>query len=714
MVSSKEVILIILLFLLALSVRLIYLSELQVTPWFDTPMRDAGLIDQRALAISKGQLSDGESYFRAPLYSHFLAGIYALFGHNYRVALAIQFLLGSFSVVLIYLLGRMVFRPAVGLIAALLAAFYGTLIYFEGEFLVPVLFLFLNLLFMLMMLSAARSPRWWKWAGCGLLLGLSAITRPNVLVFVLVMVPWMMVWLAKRCGLSFKRSLLSVAWVLLGIVVVISPVTVRNYIVGNDVVPIASQGGVNFYIGNNQYADGYTPIVPGTRTSGTGIYYDAVKRAEEAMGRPLKASEVSNYWFRQGLQFITSMPKEALHLTLKKLALFWEGMEIANNKDLYFFAKWTPLLNGLLWRRQLFCPFGIVAPLALVGMVLAWRRKESNSLILALFVFSYMVGVVLFFVNARYRLPVVPFLLPFAAYCMYSLFQERSLPWMVISVILIFGFGLMVNLNLSGYELTPLAESHNSLGSVYLGKKMYPEAVEQFQKAVSLESYYVFPVAGLAKAYSEMGETERAIEYYERAIALKPEMMELHFHAGFSYYTAGRLDEAIAAWQEAARLQPEFAQPHFQLGIAYEDWGDVESAIEAYRRALQINPLYVLANYNLGHLYKRLGRIEEAVAEFEQAIETNPQYGDAYNSLAWLYAQEEMRLDEGIELAKKALELDPESAAYWDTLAELYIKKDQLDRAGEIFRRMLREHKEPGEDFWRGRLEEIREHENGR
>jgi pentatricopeptide repeat protein len=703
--SRKEIIFIIILFLFALSVRLIYLTELQGTPWFDAPMGDAGRIDERAVAISQGQSSDEEPYFRAPLYSYFLAGIYALFGHDYRVALILQFVIGSFSVILIYILGKMAFHSTVGKIAALMAGLYGPFIYFEGELLVPVLFLFLNLLLMLSVLSTVRSPVWWKWLGCGALLGLAAITRPNVLMFLGIFVPWMIVWLWKRQGLSLQRSLGSVACVLLGVVLVISPVTVRNAVVGHDLVPIASQGGVNFYIGNNQYADGYTPIVPGTRTSGTGIYYDAVRRAEEAMGRSLKPSEVSNYWFRMGLRFIKNMPGKALRLTLKKLALFWEGKEIANNKDLYFFSKWTPLLSGLLWRRYLFCPFGIIAPLALAGMILAWRRRDTNSFLLVFFVFSYMISVVLFFVNARFRLPVVPFLLPFAAYCLYSLFHEKKPRWIVISVILIVGFGLVVNLNLSGYATTPLAESHNNLGDVYLGKKMYPQAIAEFRTAMSLEPYYVYPVAGLARSYAEMGELDKAIEYYKRAIALRPEEMEWYFLIGFSYYAAGRLDEAIAAWQEAARLEPDYPQPHFQLGIAYEDQGQYQRAIEEYRTTLEVNPAYILAAYNLGHLFERLGRIDEAIVEFQRAIEADPKFGDVYNSLAWLYAEQGIHLDEGLELVHRALELDPESGAYWDTLAELYIKKGELERAREIFRRMLREEKEPGEDFWKQRLE---------
>lgn len=704
----KEVFFLAVLFLFALGLRLVYLSQLQKSPWFEAPIEDARRYDQWAQSIQNDWLQLEEPFyegpfFQAPLYPYVLALIYTLFGHSYLAVRIIQFLVGSLSVVLIYFLGKKIFNPTVGRLAAILASLYGTFIYFEGELLIPALILCVNLLMMLAVLSVLEKPGWWKWMGCGAILGFSAIARPNVLVFLGVLIPWMLVQLRRR-SLSVGRSLVHVMGLLLGTVLVISPVTVRNYVAGKDFVPISSQGGVNFFIGNNRDSDGSTPLISGTRASWWGISFDAVQLAEEAEGRPLKASQVSNYWFRRGLEFIRDEPGAALRLMLKKLALFWGGPEVANNKDIYFFSRWTSLLGILLWRWYIYCPFGLVAPLALVGMGLAWRRRVSGSGLVALFIFSYMVGIVLFFVTARFRLPVVPFLVPFAAYSLVSIFRERSLTQVVFLVILVLLFGLAVNLNLAGYRFAPLAESHNRLGGVYLEKKMHPEAEAEFRRAISLEPNYVYPVAGLARVYGETGRIDEAIEQWEKAISLSPDMMELHFRLGFSYYAQGRLDDAISQWQEAARLQPEFAQPYLQLSIVYEDKGECGKAIAALKQAIQVNPRYVIAHYNLGHLYKKLGRIDEAVEQFQEAIKINPKFADAYNSLAWLYSQEEVHLDEGVELVKKALELDESKGAYWDTLAELHIKKGALNRAREIFQMMM--HREPEEPFWKERLRE--------
>jgi tetratricopeptide (TPR) repeat protein len=712
---NKEGIFLLILFLFALGLRLIYLNQLQGSPMFDAPIMDGKyhhewvqlIRSDWSTAILEGvSLHPGAPYFRAPLYAYSLAIIFAIFENGFLAARVIQFLIGSLSVLLIYFLGKRVFSPAAGRIAAVLAAVYGPFIYFEGELLIPVLLLFLSLLFVLAVLAAERKPSWLRWLGCGALLGLTATARPNVLVFLAVLIPWVLVRL-RRKGTTWSASLFAVLALLLGAVLLMAPVHVHNYRMSKEFLPaMVSQGGVNFFIGNNRDSDGSTAIVPGTRATWWGGYYDAVQLAEEAEGRTLKASEVSSYWFQRGLEFMRDEPDRALRLMAKKLAMFWSGMEIANNKDIYFFSAQRPLLKVLLWPGTVYCPFGIVAPLALAGMIMAWRRRQGKGAgLLALLIFTYLATVVLFFVNARFRLPVVPLLLPFAGYLVSTVLAAKPRTRILVPLVLILVFGFLVNANLAKIPLPSRAESYNSLGGVYLAKDMYVQAKEQFRSALEVDPQYVRAISGLARTHDRTDSTAQAIEQWERAIEISPEMMELYFHAGFSYYTAGRLDDAIAAWERTVELQPEFAQPHFQLGIAYEDKGDHQRAVEEYQQALQVNPRYVLAHYNLGHLFKKLGRVEEAVAEFKQAIEKNPNFADAYNSLAWLYAQEKIDLDEGIELIGKALELDPESAAYWDTKAELHISKGELNKAREIFRQMIA--RQPQESFWKERLQQV-------
>ena len=262
----KELILPVVLFFLALGIRLVYLQQMRPLPYFDNPIVDAAYNDRWAAAVSQGNAFQEGPYFRAPLYPYFLALIYVLFGHSYLAARLVQFLLGAGSVVLVYLLGRRTFGLSAGILAGVMAALTGTLMYFEGELLIPAVLLFLNLLMVHALLAAARSSRPWRWLLSGVLLGLSAIARPNVLVFGAAALVWMVVLLVRK-GLPKRRILISSGAYLLGGLLVIAPVTIRNAIVGRDFVPIASQGGMNFYIGNHPESDGVTAVLPGLQAA---------------------------------------------------------------------------------------------------------------------------------------------------------------------------------------------------------------------------------------------------------------------------------------------------------------------------------------------------------------------------------------------------------------------------------------------------------------
>jgi tetratricopeptide (TPR) repeat protein len=709
---KKEAIIIACLFLLALGLRLIYLGGLRQIPFFDAPIVDAEYHDKWAMAIRAGETFHQGPYFRAPLYPYFLAFIYAIFGHSYLAVRLIQFAMGAGSAVLIYLVGRRVFGNAAGAIAGVLAAVYGTLIYFEGELLIPVLFLFLNLLLMLAVLSADEKDGFLRWLLCGLLLGLAAIARPNVLVFGAALLLWMAVRFHHR-GWGLRKSFSPLAAYLLGALLLIAPVAVRNYTVGDDFVLIASQGGMNFYLGNNSRSDGVTAILPGAREDFWGGYQESIERAEAAAGRTLKASQVSRYWFRRGLGFWTQDPAGALRLTLKKIALFWGGAEIANNKDIYFVGRRIPLLGALVRPGPLYLPFGIAVPLALAGMVLAWRRRESSKAgLLALFIFCYMASIVPFFVTARFRLPIVPMLLPFAAYCLISPFRRKSAAGTILTVGLVVVFGLLVNLNLASYPLPPPATSHVSLGHRYLEKGQLEQAAEEFQQALDIEQGQArltasrqHAITGLAKVRAEQGQLVQAVGMLEEAVSRWPHAAGLHFQLGHLHFAAKRLDEAIARWQEAVRLDSTLHRGYLQLAIAYEDKEMFAEAVRSYQRAIHIDPGYVFARYNLGLLYVRLGMIPQAVSQYQEVIAIDPAFTDAHAGLAWIFAKQGVRQEEGLQLMSQAIARKPENRWYQDVLAELYISTGQPQRAAAIFREMIRQ--EPGNRYWRERLQGV-------
>ncbi len=415
--------------LIALAIRIIYLVQLSHNPIFDSPILDEKIHHEWASLSAAGkdwsidpETGEAIAYFRAPLYIWFLAGVYKIFGIDPGFApRLIQSVLGAFGCGLLLLLGARLFNRTVGILAGLAAALNWILVYFDNELLIVPLIVFLDIALVLLLVIAAEKRRWPLWAAAGLLLGLSAIARPNILLLAPPICVWILL-IARRSGgarcsggarrVGWKSGLGHACAFGLALLLPILPITARNQIVADDAVLIASQGGVNFYIGNNRDTDGVTAVVPGTSSNWWEAYFATHAMAERALGHKPKASEVSRFFFDKGFRFWIDDPKLAAYSLMMKLRYFFCRQEYANNKCIYSFTEeFTPITAWL--------PLGfwIIAPLGLLGLFISLATRRERPLFpLWGFILFYTLSVAIFFITARFRVPVVPFLTIYAAF----------------------------------------------------------------------------------------------------------------------------------------------------------------------------------------------------------------------------------------------------------------------------------------------------------
>jgi 4-amino-4-deoxy-L-arabinose transferase-like glycosyltransferase len=475
--------------LFAFGLRLVYVLQVSRSPLFDHPTMDALYHDQWARALAVGERYMDGPYFRAPLYPAFLACIYKLTGGSYFAPRVVQALLSSLSCGLLFVIGRLVFSRTVGAVAGLAAASYWILIYFDGELLIPSLIVFLDLLLILLLLHAVRRPGAVVLGAAGLVLGLSAIARPNILLFA----PAVAVWLLFLSRPRWPRGLARAACFSAGALVPVLPVTIRNYVVGHDLVLIASQGGVNFYIGNNPLSNGKTAVAPGTPPGWWSGYYATIEQAEQALGRKLKPSEVSRYYYRRAWEFIRDEPLAALRLTAHKLRLFWLRWEISNNKNIYFWTEqFTPVV------RFLPLNFDVVGPLGILGLWLC-RKRAGGLFPLWGFVLIYMVSVVMFFCTARYRVPVLAPLILLGTHSVFWLAESlRQKRWTAVrnAMFVLIPAALLVKITYGAPQLQHDAESYWRLAGGYeragapaLALQSYRDALESYRNPQDPDVY---------------------------------------------------------------------------------------------------------------------------------------------------------------------------------------------------------------------------------
>lgn len=176
---------------------------------------------------------------------------------------------------------------------------------------------------------------------------------------------------------------------------------------------------------------------------------------------------------------------------------------------------------------------------------------------------------------------------------------------------------------------------NNSLGYAYAKAELYDDAIEHYQKAISLNpdpEWTSIVCQALGSIYAEnKGNVEAAVSTYQAGIILDPKNYDLYIALGDIYMADYDLDQAICSYCDAITLNPDDARAYSKVGIALWEKDYLEEALVAYHKAVELSPENEYAQNNLGILYlDGLADAEEALEYFEEAIALNPNYTLAY------------------------------------------------------------------------------------
>lgn len=569
-----------LVFALALLLRVVYILEIDQSPLFAHPAVDSETYTRQAMQLATGNwLGVGQGpFWQPPLYPYFLGVVKVLapdaFFHAARL---LQALMGALVCAMVFWIGRNLFSPAVGFVAGVAAALYGPLIFFDGELLPAALSVFLNMAALVVLLWVWRRPTGWGFLGAGAAFGLGALAVPTVMMFA-VMVP---IDLLRR--FPHRQGLVYTVLFLLGCMLPIAPVAVRNYAIGGDGVGISYNMGINFYIGNNPDYERTVAIRPGWE-------WDALvtQPAREGITRP---SAKSAYFMDKAWSHIAADPGWWMGLMMRKMGAFWHGDELGRNQPIYYWRNYSSVLSATLWKGGLALPFGLVAPLALWGLLLSLRRIGPT--LPMMYVMSYCMGVAMFFVAARYRVPVLPVLLVFAAYGAWSLYAwARAGRWggvgLGLAVLLL--FAIPANRDLGSMDMDGDAAIHYNLGN----------------------------------AYAKGGEREKALAAFVRAVEIDPQYWQAWLNLGGVKGSLGDLAGAGEIFARLTREAPEQAAPWLNLAHVQIMQSDIKGAFTAYEGALEAYPKLLPAYVEMIRLYGQMGDLARAAQVLDRAIEHLP------------------------------------------------------------------------------------------
>jgi Tfp pilus assembly protein PilF/4-amino-4-deoxy-L-arabinose transferase-like glycosyltransferase len=605
-------------FLAALAFRLVYFLTARDDPLmtYVDAVPDAFLYHNWALDITGGVGTAG-AYYIGPAYAFFLAAVYKLFGvHLYGVIL-VQIFLGAATAALVYVLAGRLFGRLAAAVAGGIWAVYLPAIFFDTQILPASMTLFLVTASLLLLAVALDFGRRWALAAAaaGALFGGAALARPNLLLFV----PALALWPLLRRGTAWR----AVAAFAVPIILIVGAVTARNKIAADEWVVVSSQGGVNFFIGNNRDAPG--SFVAPRGTVGRPEALNEIQTsalAEAAVGRPLTAAAASRWWLRRGLRYLARNAGGAALLYGRKFSLLTNNYEVTLNADFGFRRNFSVL-------HRIPVPYyGLLFALGTVGLALGWRGEPLGRRALAIFVLAAALSVILFFVVDWYRLPLAPALAVGAGYGVSRIWDEvRRRRWPSAALAAGAAALLLVFAWLPGVGCDRDAvatQSYFNYGTYYLVQGDLEEAAKHFRTALTYKEDNAYALGYLGLVYERQGRDDLASYYYLNSLDIDPRDAETNYFLAANLARRDKCRLAVPLLETAVDTFPGYVDAWRLLAECRVKGNDFAAAGEAYRRLLALAPRDARALARYASVLMEMGEFEKGVATARRALALEP------------------------------------------------------------------------------------------
>jgi tetratricopeptide (TPR) repeat protein len=189
----------------------------------------------------------------------------------------------------------------------------------------------------------------------------------------------------------------------------------------------------------------------------------------------------------------------------------------------------------------------------------------------------------------------------------------------------------------------------------------FAEALESHERVLKASAGHASALCNRGLVLDQLGRPEDALASYDRALAVQPNFVEALSNRGNLLSRLGRLAEALASYDRALAVRSDHAEVLYNRGNALIALGRPHDALEAYQRALLARPDYAEALCNRGGALAALGRNDEALASYDRALAVAPDFGEALsnrgNALKALG-----RLDDALASYDRALTARPDDA----------------------------------------------------
>ncbi len=242
------------------------------------------------------------------------------------------------------------------------------------------------------------------------------------------------------------------------------------------------------------------------------------------------------------------------------------------------------------------------------------------------------------------------------------------------------------------------AAAYYGLGKEKLDAKDYTGAIVNLDKAIELNSEYLWAHYERGRAQVYLNDYDSAIASCTRVIKMDPDAADAYNARGIVKVDLGDYTDAIVDFDKAIELDAQYASAYVNRGVVKLILGEsetfqgnakaaqplYEAAIADCDKAIELDVKHSKAYRNRGTLKFRLGEFETirgnakaarrlyeaAITDCDKAIEIDPEYADAYSfrgaAKSALGDPEEAMLD-----VNRVIQIDPEYANAYGNRAKV-------------------------------------------
>ncbi|MDD5773285.1 MAG: glycosyltransferase family 39 protein [bacterium] len=551
----------------AFAFRLFYLAEYIKSSIYPVMAQsDSYCYYTWAKDILSGDILGSKAFMKWPLYAYFLAFLFKVFGENIGTVYLIQFVLGVLNCWLIYLIAKKIFNEKTAIISAIFYLFTSQFIIYEGLLMYTALSIFLNLLFVLLLLKVDINSSRKKIFLLGMFLGVAVLTQANILIFGI----FSFVWIIVKTKPVFKNFIFNILTFLFGLSLIMGLATLRNYKVEKDFDLIAGNLGINFYMGNNPKATGGFYCPDNISFNQEDILRDFRIVAEYETGKILKTSQISKFWFKKGSAFIFNEPVNYMKLLFKKLSYVltgnFSGPDIENN----FIREEIGLFKYTGWEIKFIVMF------SLLGILFA-KNEGNKTAILYLAVACLSASVILFFITLRYMMTVMPFMIIFAGFGFYTLIKifldKNYIKFFLIIIFMILFLIIIFMIKLKAKD-KPGIDNYLSRAMRYEIRKDYQKSLEQLDLAQTVEPDNQRVLFRQGVIYFYLNDLIQAENRFKKILEINPLRVDAYYNLGLLYNKKVQYEQAKQVLQKGLSLDMEGLNIHYALAMAYKNSGE--------------------------------------------------------------------------------------------------------------------------------------------